>query len=83
MFDPKKILEEITKKTDKGVIKNAVFVAASGKFWVEGNVYGNPNFQDGLYIHTSRVVAVNKNRIETLNSFYTCEFDPEGPVLLW
>ncbi|WEM34417.1 hypothetical protein [Xanthomonas phage X1] len=76
-------MNTVIEKTDKGVIKGAVFIVAGDRHWVEGNVYGNPNFKDGTYIHTSKIVAVRGRRIETLNSFYTCEFHVDGPVRLW
>ncbi|USV41049.1 hypothetical protein [Xanthomonas phage BUDD] len=76
-------MNTVIEKTDKGVIKNAQFIARGDRHWVEGNVYGNPFFADGTYIHTSRIVEVNGTRIETLNSFYTCEFRTDAPVRLW
>lgn len=39
---------------------------------IYGEVYGHPNFTDGTFIRTSRVVSLDKinNKAETLNTMY-------------
>jgi hypothetical protein len=71
------------EKSFKGTIKNAVFVhLGEGRWWVEGNVYGHNSFPDSEWIHTSRVLQVSGNKIETLNSKYNVEWDATSPVSL-
>lgn len=68
-------------KTHNGTLKGASFShLGGGNFWVEGRIFGHPNFPDGNYIHTSQIVSVRGTEIETLNSFYTVEWNPDFPV---
>lgn len=41
---------------------------------VIGESQGHPDFEDGLVIRTSRVVKIEGNEVETLNSRYTAEW---------
>lgn len=67
----------MSTKPHNGTLKNAWYNKAIG--WVEGNVHGAWNFDDGVYIHTSRIVKIDGNEIETLNSRYTAEWN-DGQV---
>lgn len=57
------------EKALKGVIQNARYNPVYK--WVEGNVYNHPWFDDGSFIHTSSVLKIEGNMVETSNSFYT------------
>lgn len=56
----------------KGTLKNAIQIGTM----IEGNIYGHPLFDDGNWIHTSRVLSVVDGVAETLNSRYNVEFRP-------
>ena len=48
-------------------------------FWmVDGRVFNNPKFRDGMFIHTSDVMSIkvldDRLKVETSNSIYTCMF---------
>lgn len=72
----------IVKKT-VGTIKDAQFVFHGDKHWIEGKVYGHSDFGDGTYIHTSSVVSVCDNEVETRNSIYMVEWNTDSPVKQW
>jgi hypothetical protein len=47
----------------------------SDGFWIIGNVYARPGFEDGTFIHTSRIQNIffsadGEERAYTLNSVY-------------
>lgn len=72
-----------TEKQLKGTIKNGMFILRhDGVAWIEGNVYGHSDFRDGQYIHTSKLVSVNGQEVETLNSKYRVEWNPTFPVCM-
>lgn len=59
------------------LLKDAEKYGVEGGYYYQGYVYGNPNFEDGAYIHTSSIVAevIGKETgkvvaIETRNSHY-------------
>lgn len=65
----------------------------SGKL-VWGNVYGNPKFEDGTWVHTSNVLKVEGRTIKTMNSTYDLglineqhkstiiNYDPDNPLVM-
>lgn len=66
------IMENIKKKFHMGTLKKAFYNPHYE--WVEGHIYGHPGFNEGNYIHTSQIVKMEGNEIETLNSKYTVEW---------
>lgn len=56
-------------------IKNWSLTYAYGQYVLTGNAYGHPNFPDGRYVVTSKVIDFNfKNKeAETLNTYYILE----------
>lgn len=59
---------------NKYMLKNWSFYGYLFYLIAQGNVYGNPKFEDGTFIHTSNVVNIidcgDHKEIETLNSIY-------------
>jgi len=65
-------------------LKNWVLESVGpGSYWLLGNVYGHPQFEDGKHVHTSLVLAFEPgHQAETLNTFYQLENalgQPETP----
>ena len=70
-----------TSKLFRGTLKNAFYNPEYR--WVEGNIYGHPQFQDGDWIHTSRIIGEPNGfcrEIETLNSRYLVEWNKPAEV---
>lgn len=58
-------------------LEDAVKCGIEGEYYYQGYVYNNPKFEDGTYIHTSRLVneVIGEHTgkvvaIETLNTVY-------------
>lgn len=45
---------------------------AQGGYWICGNIYGNPKFEDGKFLHSSLLKSVDfvTNTCVTMNSTY-------------
>jgi len=72
-----RMTDEVVQVKPVYMLKDAVKCGIEGEYYYQGYVYDNPKFEDGTYVHTSRLVAEEIGEktgkvvsIETLNSHY-------------